>query len=102
MSSSRIVVSLCLAAGLGAPLWLGQNHPAEAQAPGSPAAINAADHPDLQSAFNALPEEGGVVRIPPGNYDISEPLVLSKPETRVEGSARRHTSAIETKRASRR
>jgi hypothetical protein len=27
-----------------------------------------------------------VVRIPPGNYDITEPLVISKPETRVEGS----------------
>ena len=86
MSSSRIVVLLCLAAGLGGVLWLGQPHPAGAQAPGSPATINAADHPDLQSAFNALPEEGGVVRIPPGNYDITEPLVLSKPETRVEGS----------------
>ena len=61
-------------------------YPAGAQAPGSPATINAADHPDLQAAFDALPEEGGVVRIPPGNYDITEPLVLSKPETRVEGS----------------
>lgn len=48
--------------------------------------IDAGKHPTLQSAFDALPETGGVVRIPPGNYEITEPLRIKTPETRIEGS----------------
>ncbi|MDA1315905.1 MAG: right-handed parallel beta-helix repeat-containing protein [Acidobacteria bacterium] len=86
MTRSRIAAPILVLAGLAAGLWLAPSRQADAQAPGSPVAINAADHPSLQAAFDALPAEGGVVRIPPGDYDITEPLVISKPETRVEGS----------------
>ena len=86
MTSTRITAPLLILAGIAAGLWLGRSHPAGAQSPGAPVTINAADHTHLQDAFDALPAEGGVVRIPPGNYDITEPLVLAKPETRVEGS----------------
>lgn len=48
--------------------------------------IDAGQYATLQAAFDAVPANGGVVRIPPGEYRITEPLVLSKPETRVEGS----------------
>lgn len=52
----------------------------------APITLSAADYPDLQSAFNALPPTGGVVRIPAGTYRLKEPLVLSTAETRIEGS----------------
>jgi len=48
--------------------------------------INAADFDDLQAAFDALPASGGLVTIPPGNYDIREPLRIKTPETRITGS----------------
>ena len=48
--------------------------------------INAADHATLQAAFDALPATGGLVRIPPGLYEIDQPLILRTPETRIEGS----------------
>ena len=86
MTTSRIAAAALILAGLVVGLWLAPSHQAGAQAPGSPVTVNASEYPTLQAAFDALPDEGGIVRIPPGNYDISEPLVLSKPETRVEGS----------------
>ncbi len=48
--------------------------------------INAADFDNLQAAFDALPASGGIVTIPPGNYDISESLRVKTPETRITGS----------------
>ncbi|HWL08339.1 MAG TPA: right-handed parallel beta-helix repeat-containing protein [Planctomicrobium sp.] len=54
----------------------------------SPAAVvvNAADHPSLQAAVDALPVSGGVVRIPPGIYDLQEPVVIRTGDTRIEGA----------------
>ncbi len=49
-------------------------------------AIDAAKFPNLQAAFDAVPASGGVVRIPPGEFRISQPLLLSKSDTRVIGS----------------
>jgi hypothetical protein len=54
--------------------------------PASPARIDAAKHPNLQAAFDALPESGGIVVLPPGLFTITEPLVLSRPDTRLEGA----------------
>jgi hypothetical protein len=51
-----------------------------------PVTVNAADHPTLQAAFDALPPSGGIVRIPPGLYKITAPLRIHTPETRIEGS----------------
>jgi len=51
-----------------------------------PADLNAADFPTLQAALDALPESGGILRLPPGTVEIREPLVLSTAETRIEGS----------------
>lgn len=50
-----------------------------------PAVIDASRYPDLQAAFNAVPPAGGVVRLPPGTFEVTEPLVLSRENTRVEG-----------------
>ena len=60
---------------------------AEAQ-PSKPAAavVDAAKYPSLQAAFDAVPERGGLVRLPPGDFVLTEPLVLTRAETRVEGA----------------
>jgi len=50
------------------------------------ALIDASKYPNLQAAFDALPEAGGVVKLPPGDFKLTEPLVLRRGETRVEGA----------------
>ena len=50
------------------------------------ATIHAAQFPNLQAAFDAVPETGGVVLLPPGKFEISEPLRLKTGDTRVIGS----------------
>jgi len=54
---------------------------------GEPArAIDASKFPSLQAAFDAVPASGGVVRIPPGIFELAEPLVVKTGDTRIEGS----------------
>lgn len=48
--------------------------------------IDAAKYADLQTAFDAVPQAGGLVKLPPGNFELTEPLVLATGDTRVEGS----------------
>lgn len=54
--------------------------------PGARAVIDAAQFPSLQAALDALPDEGGVVRLPPGTFEIFEPLTLTKGDVLIEGS----------------
>lgn len=54
--------------------------------PGARAEIDAAKFPSLQAALDAVPKEGGVVRIPPGTFEISLPLVLSRGDVLIQGS----------------
>jgi hypothetical protein len=56
------------------------------QLPGARGVINAARYPSIQAAIDALPEEGGVVRIPPGTFEISEPLKVSVGDVLIEGA----------------
>lgn len=51
-----------------------------------PVIIDASRYPTLKAAFEAVPEGGGLVIIPPGEYEITEPLVLTKDNTHVRGS----------------
>jgi len=51
-----------------------------------PVIVDSADHPSLQEAIDALPESGGFLRLAPGTIDITEPLVVTTPETRIQGS----------------
>lgn len=53
--------------------------------PGARAVIEAAKYPSIQAALDALPKEGGVVRLPPGTFEISSPLVLSTEDVLLEG-----------------
>lgn len=50
-----------------------------------PVTVDAAKHPSLQAALDAVPAGGGVVLIPPGNYEIREPLRVKTAETRIIG-----------------
>jgi parallel beta-helix repeat protein len=51
-----------------------------------PVVVDATAHPTLQAAFDAVPPSGGLVRLPPGTFKISAPLVIRTPETRIEGA----------------
>ena len=48
----------------------------KAQLPGQieSAVIHASNYESLQSALNAIPTNGGIVRLPPGKFEIQEPL----------------------------
>ncbi|MFH1922259.1 MAG: right-handed parallel beta-helix repeat-containing protein, partial [Planctomycetota bacterium] len=60
--------------------------PSGAEVGPSPAVIDASAYPSLQAAFDAVPMTGGLVRLPPGDFRLAEPLVLERPDTRVEGA----------------
>jgi hypothetical protein len=59
---------------------------AVAAAAEKPRVIDATGFSTLQAALDALPEAGGVVLLPPGEVEIREPLVLTRPESRIEGA----------------
>lgn len=59
---------------------------AGAALPGARPEINAADYPSLQAALDAVPAEGGLVRLPPGTFDIDQPLILSRSDVLLQGS----------------
>lgn len=54
--------------------------------PGARLDINAAQHISLQAALDAVPAEGGLVRLPAGRFEITEPLVLNRSDVRLEGA----------------
>jgi len=54
--------------------------------PGARPYIEAGAFLSLQDAIDALPEEGGVVRIPPGIFEIYQPLIINKPDVQIEGA----------------
>jgi len=59
---------------------------APAETPAKPLRLDASAFPTLQAAFDALPPSGGIVYIPPGDYEITAPLRIRTAETRIEGS----------------
>ena len=77
-----VIVSFFLAAG-------GQgrrNNPASQRLPGARPVIDAGRYATIQAAIDALPDEGGVVRLPPGTFEISNPLKITKPDVLIEGA----------------
>lgn len=54
--------------------------------PGARPVVDAIRFPSIQAAFDAVPKEGGIVRLPAGRFEISEPLVLQRGDVRVEGA----------------
>jgi len=80
VSIAAVIFATSCGACLGA-------EPAKAAAPPVPAAlIDASKYPSLQAALDAVPESGGLVKLPPGDFRLEKPLVLSRGNTRVEGA----------------
>jgi parallel beta-helix repeat protein len=48
--------------------------------------VNASQFPSLQAALDAVPEAGGLVTLPPGVFEITEPLRVKTGDTRIVGS----------------
>lgn len=65
---------------------LGDSPAAVRRLPGARPVIEAADYANLQAALDAIPPEGGVVHLPPGTFDISIPLVLTRGDVLLLGS----------------
>ena len=83
------------------PAWAQQSGPSQippdAVLRGARAEIDASRFPSLQAAFDAIPAAGGMVRIPPGIFEISQPLILSRSDVLVQGSgAATHIKNINT------
>ena len=64
----------------------GTAQPSVTRLPGSRAEIDAATFPSIQAAFDAIPEDGGVVRLPAGTFEITEPLVMSRGDVLIVGA----------------
>lgn len=54
--------------------------------PGARKVIDAAQYSDLQSAVNAIPKGGGVIILPPGNFEITKPIHISQGDVCIKGS----------------
>jgi hypothetical protein len=75
-----------------------ENDSAGVRLPGARAVIDADRYPTIQAAIDALPDDGGVVRLPPGTFEISKPLKVSTPEVLIEGAGpATHIKNINTK-----
>ena len=77
-----LIVSIFgIAAGRG-----GRNNPSGLRLAGAQAIIDAGRYLTIQAAIDALPDEGGVVRLPPGTFEINEPLKVTKSDVLIEGA----------------
>ena len=47
--------------------------------------VNASEYESLQAAADVLPESGGLLLIPPGRYELEQPLRIKTGDTRVVG-----------------
>ena len=50
------------------------------------AVVDASEYATLQEAADAIPVGGGVLHIPPGNHEITEPIRIKTGDTRIEGA----------------
>jgi len=86
MRLPRMVIALVLLLAVSRLVWAAPaDSSPEAEKPPA-AVVDAAEYPDLQAALDAVPEAGGLVRLPPGTFRLQSPLVLSRSNTRVEGA----------------
>lgn len=72
--------------GLWAALFVVLISQPQLNAISSDAIIEVEDFATLQEAADAIPQTGGVLKIGPGTYEISEPLRITTGDTRIEGS----------------
>ena len=88
MNRSQMLLAAA-ALTFGAAAWhAGRVHsqPPAGGLPGARTDIDAATYPSLQPAIDALPPTGGVIRLPAGTFEISEPLVITQEDVLLQGS----------------
>lgn len=56
------------------------------QLPGTRNEIYARNFPTIQAALDVVPEEGGVVILPPGRFEIDSPLKISRSDLLIRGA----------------
>ncbi|MFP6765554.1 MAG: hypothetical protein VB858_18140, partial [Planctomycetaceae bacterium] len=56
------------------------------QLPGARAVVDASQFPSIQAALDSLPEEGGIVQLPPGRFEVTAPLIVSTGDTHLAGA----------------
>ncbi len=88
---NRTVTGVTAGAGLMALAFvmsgaIGSAQPSSTGLPGARPEIDASTFPSLQAAFDAIPEGGGIVRLPAGTFEITEPLVVSREDVLVQGA----------------
>jgi hypothetical protein len=77
-----VVVSVfCMAAGK-----VRKDGSVSVSLPGAQPIIDAGRYASIQAAIDALPAEGGAVRLPPGTFEITEPLKITKSDVLIEGA----------------
>jgi hypothetical protein len=63
-----------------------QQETAARMLPGARPTIDASRFASLQAALDALPPEGGMVRLPAGEFEIEQPLIVHTGDVCIEGS----------------
>ncbi len=95
-TTSQLLALVALAI-VGAVVFCGAQQPPKGLA-GARAVIDASQYPSLQAALDAVPAEGGLVRLPPGTFEIQTPLVIRTSDTKLEGSGTStHIKNVNTK-----
>lgn len=77
---------VCLALMLSTAAARGDGSSSTAKLPGARPVIRAIDFESLQAAIDALPAEGGVVEIPAGRFEITEPLRVTGEDVLLRGA----------------
>ena len=86
------VVVLRIAAALGR-----HDDSSPFQLAGARPAIYASRYPSIQAAIDALPADGGAVYLPPGTFQINEPLRVTASDVLIEGAgAATHIKNVNT------
>jgi parallel beta-helix repeat protein len=86
-SALHVVIALLFFVSMARTSQAGdRNNIISGQKESKPVTIDASRFPTLQAAFDAVPEGGGEVIIPPGNYELSKPLVLTTADTHIRGA----------------
>jgi hypothetical protein len=85
-TSPYILTTVALLAALGFQVANDPTQPSKPRLFGARSAIDAANFPTLQAALDALPDDGGIVRLPPGLFEIEQPLRLSAEDVTIEGA----------------
>lgn len=82
-----ILLAALAVAGIAWP-WSshGQDDPEPVTLAGARAVIQAESYATLQDALDAVPEAGGIVQLPPGEFEITTPLKLQRGDVKLVGS----------------